>query len=236
MVSIATASPAMSYPALLSLHRPLARSPAPFTPTNPMLFRALAIASATSFVCLNAVHAQEAERRSFIGIIIGPSQPIGSFADKNPSSAGAGHAKAGYTDTFLNFGKRIGEHWGIAASVAYSEYYTDGDNEDDWYQVALVSVGPMYSRALSRKLIVDIKPKIGFMAVTPVVDSYTTSAETGHGVALDLRGGLRFNIHRRWALLGEVGLMSSPQGYVDGSTQTVTAIVSGIGFAYRPAW
>src|SRR5215208_7124104 len=87
--------------------------------------------------------AQNEERRGFIGLDIGPSVPFGSFADASTANARAGRAFNGYTSTLLNLGYRFRQRLGVAASFSYSEYVMRDGGDDDWWQVAFLTVGPM---------------------------------------------------------------------------------------------
>ena len=180
--------------------------------------------------------AQDGARRGFIGLSIGPSAPFGSFADTSSVNARAGRATPGYTDTFLNLGYRFGQRLGVAAAFSYSEYFMRDGGDDDWWQVAGLTVGPMYSYRLNAKAALDLKAMFGLMALTPVVDSYTTADGKGSGLALDMRAAVRYDVFRRWALFAEGGLQSSSVSFSSGVRKDFRAMISGFGIAFRPAW
>lgn len=180
--------------------------------------------------------AQDEERRGFIGLGIGPSAPFGSFADTSSVNARAGRATPGYTSTLLNLGYRFGQGLGVAAAFSYSEYVMRDGGDDDWWQVAGLTVGPMYSLRLNGSAALDLKAMFGLMALTPVVDSYTTADGTGSGLAVDLRAAVRYDVFRRWALFAEGGLQSSGVSFGSGVRKDVRAMISGFGIAFRPAW
>lgn len=173
--------------------------------------------------------AQDAERRGFIGLGIGPSAPFGGFA-------GAGRATPGYTDTFVNVGYRFGRRVGVAGAFSYSEYDMRDEEDDDWWQVAGLVIGPMYSHPLGARAALDLKAMLGLLAMTPVVDSYTTADGTGSGLALELRAAARYDVFRRWAVFAEAGIQSGAVSFVTGVRQDYRAIISGFGIAFRPAW
>lgn len=183
-----------------------------------------------------AALAQDEERRGFIGLGIGPSVPFGSFADRSSVNPRAGRAMPGYTSTFLNLGYRFGERVGVAAAFSYSEYSMRDGGDDDWWQVAGLTVGPMYSHRLSAKAALDLKAMFGLMALTPVVDSYETADGTGRGLALDMRATVRYDVLRRWALFAEGGLQASGVSFSSGVRKDVRAMISGFGIAFRPVW
>ncbi len=195
---------------------------------RPFLAGVVALALVTS-----SLQAQTDERKAFIGITIGPSIPFGTFANTT-NEPGGGGARTGYNDSFLNLGKQVGTHWGWAGSVFYNEHNMKAQGGDDWWQVAGVTAGPMYSTSLSRRAIVDLKLKVGFLTTMPIIDAYETAR--GRGFATDARVSLRYNVLRRWCLLTEAGVVVSNQSFEDETRQGFRAFVSGFGVAYRPSW
>lgn len=181
--------------------------------------------------------AQEPERRGFIGLGIGPSAPLGNFAEASSTNPRGGRATVGYTDTFLNIGYRFRQRLGVAAAFSYSEYpMRGGSGDDDWWQVATLTVGPMYSLRLNARAAVDVKAMVGLTAVTPVVEGYSTVDGVGSGVGLDVRVAVRYDVFRRWALFAEGGLQLAGISFTSGVQQDYAALISGFGVAYRPAW
>jgi len=193
----------------------------------------IAIALRPGSLSAQILSAQVDEPRAFIGITIGPAIPFGSFADK-ANRPEAGRAKLGYNDTFVNFGKRIGSHFGIAGSFFYNEHYMEDAAEDDWWQVAGLTAGPMYSMPVAPRTILDLKLKFGLLTTKPIVDQYEVTK--GSGFVTDARVGVRYNVHRRWCLLAESGVVVSNQSMEDGGKQGVRILVTGVGVAYRPSW
>ena len=179
--------------------------------------------------------AQE-ERRGFIGLGIGPSAPFSSFADTASANTRAGRATPGYTSTLLNLGYRFGERFGMAAALSYSEYYMRDDDDDDWWQVAVITAGPLYSHLLNNRTAIDLKAMVGMIALTPVIDSYTTIDGTGSGLVLDMRATIRYDVFRRWAVFAEGGLQAGAASFGPGAQQDVRAMISGFGVAFRPTW
>ena len=175
------------------------------------------------------------ERRGFIGLGIGPSAPLGSFGDASSIGTRSGRATSGYTDTFLNLGYRFRPNFGVAGAFAYSEYPVLAD-DDDWWQVAAIMVGPMYSLRLNARAAVDLKAMVGMIALTPIVDGFTTDDQTGAGLGLDLRVAIRYDVLRRWALFAEGGLQSSNVAFSADTRTSYRALISGFGVAYRPTW
>lgn len=180
--------------------------------------------------------AQEEERRGFLGLGIGPSAPFGAFADASPDNPRAGRATPGYTDTMINIGYRFGRRVGVAGAFSYSEYSMRDDEGDDWWQVAGLMIGPMVSYPLGARAAVDLKAMFGLLALTPVVDGYTTADGTGSGLGLDLRAAARYDVFRRWAVFAEAGTQSAAVSFSTGLRTDHRAIISGFGIAFRPMW
>jgi outer membrane protein with beta-barrel domain len=180
--------------------------------------------------------AQEKEPRGFIGLGIGPSAPLGSFAEASSSDSRTGPANSGYTDSFLNLGYRFRQHLGVAATFSYSEYTMHSGVSEDWWQVAVVTVGPMYSLPLGPRAALDLKAMAGLMALTPVVASFTTDDGTGSGLGVDMRAAVRYDVFRQWAVFAEAGMQAAGVSYNSGSHTSYRALISGLGVAFRPAW
>jgi hypothetical protein len=180
--------------------------------------------------------AQEPERRGFIGLGIGPSTPVGAFAQSSWTNLGDGRTASGYTDTFVNIGYRLREHLGVAGAFSYSEYSMSGGGDDDWYQVAGLTAGPMYSIRLNARAALDLKAMAGLITMTPVVDSYETLDKTGGGLGLDLRAAIRYDVLRRWAVFAEVGVQAANVSFDSGARTDYRALTSGFGVAFRPMW
>lgn len=176
------------------------------------------------------------ERRGFIGLGIGPSVPIGAFAKRSPSDAASGNARPGYTSTLVNLGYRFRDRFGVAGVLAYSEFYIRDAEEDDWWQVAEIAVGPMYTHPLGARAALDLKAMVGMTAMTPVIDSYTSDDGTGSGLGVDLRATLRYDVARRWALFADGGLQAAGVSYNSGARTSYRAVISGLGVAFRPVW
>jgi hypothetical protein len=187
---------------------------------------------------LTAEHAlvQTEARRGFIGLGIGPSTPFGTFASTSANNPRVGRAFPGYTDTFLNLGYRAGTHFGVAAAYSYSEFVMRDGGDDDWWQVANLMIGPMYTHPLSARAAIDLKAMLGLTAMTPVIDSYSTTGGTGGSLGVDLRATVRYDVLRRWAVFAEGGVQASNVSFNSGARTDYRAVISGIGLAFRPEW
>lgn len=183
-----------------------------------------------------AAGAQQEDRRGFVGLGIGPSLPLGGFRDDSPTNLRGGRARTGYTDTLVNLGYRFRERLGVAVALSYSEYPMRGVGDDDWWQVAAVTAGPMYSIPLNTRTALELKAMAGIVVLTPVEDGYTTDDGVGTGVGVDLRAALRYDLARRWALFAEGGVQASGASFSSGARTDYRAVISGFGVAFRPAW
>jgi hypothetical protein len=179
--------------------------------------------------------AQQEERRGFIGLGIGPSAPSGSFAEQLSPEVPNGGVTSGYTDTFVNIAYRLGKRLGVAGAFSYSQYDVPGD-ENDWWEVSGITVGPMYTLPLGARAAIDVKAMIGTLKVTRVVDNYATDHVEETGVGFEIRGTMRYDLYRRWAVFAEGGLQSTGVTFASGSRGDYRALISGFGVAYRPKW
>lgn len=188
--------------------------------------------------CSSLAHAQDEEpRRWFVGLDIGPALPFGTFASTSPSNPRIGKAFPGYTSTLLNVGFHPeDEGLGFAGILSYSEYVMRDGGDDDWWQVAFLTIGPTYTKRLRPRLALDLKSTFGLAALTPVIDSYAGSDDTGAGLAIDLRAALRFDFSRRWSVFAEGGMQATNEHFPNGERTDYRALISGFGIAFRPGW
>jgi opacity protein-like surface antigen len=198
-------------------------------------FVCLAVGISTLFTAAPAL-AQHEDHRVFIGLGIGPSVPFGDFADKSLLNAEAGHALAGYTSTLINFSYRHANRFGIAGAFSYSEYSMDEADGDDWWQVAGLTIGPMYSIPISARAAVDVRAMFGLLAMTPVIDSHASNDDTGPGIGVDMRAAFRYDIFRSWAVFADAGLQAANVTFNSGERTDLRTLISGFGIAFRPGW
>ena len=198
--------------------------------------RILGAAALSILLLAQSATAQQQTRRGFIGIGFGPSAPLGNFADASLINDRAGRAKPGYNNSLLSLGWRFGHRLGVAVTASYGEYFIGEVNSDDWWQVAGLTVGPMYAIPLGAKAAVDLKAMLGLMGTAEITDSFGSNARSGAGWMFDLRGAFRYDFATRWCAFIEAGLISSAQTLGDGTPKDVRALVSGIGVAFRPVW
>jgi hypothetical protein len=185
---------------------------------------------------IEPAHAQEAERRGFIGYSVGPAAPFGNFADASPANARGGRAFPGYSSNLLNIMYPIGRRFGVAASGTYSEYVWREGGDDDWWQMASLTVGPTYSQPLGARAALDLKAMVGLVTLTPVIDSFSSDDAQGNALGAELRAAVRYNVSRRWAVFAEGGIQAANVSFGNGDQKDFRAMISGFGIAFRPAW
>jgi hypothetical protein len=176
------------------------------------------------------------KRRGFIGFSVGPSTPFGNFADASSTNARGGRAFPGYSSNLVSIVYPIGQRFGVAAAGSYGEYVWRDGGDDDWWQVATLAVGPMYSQRLSAKAALDLKAMFGLITMSPVIDGFGDPANQGNSLGADLRATLRYDVFRRWAVYAEGGIQASNVSFRNGDRKDYRAAISGFGIAFQPAW
>lgn len=183
------------------------------------------------------------KRHGYVGITIGPSIPLGDYADISPKPKVGGNFNMGH------FGYLFSKNIGISASVmggvnplSYDywddddDYWDDDywDDDDDWEEdeswtyVAFMA-GPMLSFPFSAKVEWDIRPMFGFSVVTTPEMAYD---DQGAGLALSLGTALRFNMSNTLALMLTADYLYSEPSFDDLDLKIETLSL-GIGLAFR---
>jgi hypothetical protein len=180
--------------------------------------------------------AQHEDHRAFIGLGIGPSVPFGDFADESLLNDQAGYATPGYTSTLVNFSYRFANRFGWAGAFSYSEYWMEDVEGDDWWQVAGLTFGPMYSIPLSARAAVEVKAMVGLIAMTPVIDSHASDNDTDGAFGVDVRATLRYDVFQSWAVFADAGVQAANASFRFGDRANLRSVISGFGVAFRPGW
>lgn len=171
------------------------------------------------------------EHKSYIGFLLGPSFPLGEFADNSEGNENAGLAKTGYCSNVVNIGYRITQKLGVSAFAFYSQYDVDKNGSEMWWGISGIMAGPMFSIPVNNKLYFDLKPRIGFVSAQFLVND--NAEEFGKGLGINLNASLLYNFSKRWCILTETGYISSHQKFWDSSEKKIQAINLGLGIAYR---
>lgn len=177
--------------------------------------------------------AQTNEKKGYIGIVLGPSFPVSDFGDNSIKNKNAGYAKTGYSDSFINFGYRLGKNFGISASVFFSSYDVDTTATGYWWEVMGITAGPMLSIPVSDKLFFDMKLNFGFVGADYIIDGFSYDENVGSGLGSDIRASLRYNLFRRWCFIIESSFLSSNQKFLGGREKKIQNINLGLGIAFR---
>jgi len=184
-----------------------------------------------------SLFAQDSGRKGFIGISMGPSIPVGDFADKSFTSANAGFAKTGATFNLVNFGYKFGQNFGIVGSWFGSANNVDIQGVDGTWSYGGLMGGPMLSMPVSDRIDFDLKAMIGFASARlKIKDNGETS---GTGAGFQFGGTLRYNFSEKWCMVINADYFASKQKFdkldpsTDNFNQNIAAINLTFGVAYR---
>lgn len=184
-----------------------------------------------SLVVLSAnLFAQSSDRKGFIGITLGPSIPIGDFADNSLSNDNAGFAKTGLNINLINFGYKFGQNFGITGSWFGAAHSVDISGVDAMWSYGGLMGGPMLSFPLNEKLDFDLKGMIGF--VSAKLDMNELGETSGSGVGFDFGASFRYNFTEKWCLLINGDYLASNPKFDEGN-QKISTINLSLGIAYR---
>jgi hypothetical protein len=174
--------------------------------------------------------AQSSDRKGFIGISLGPSFPVGNFADNTLSNADAGFVEWGINFNPINFGYIFGQYVGISASWFGAAYSADINGVDAIWSYGGLMGGPMLSIPVNEKFDLDLKGMVGFVTATSDLSEYEENE--GTGISFDLGASFRYNFAKKWCLLISSDYFISNPKLEDGN-QKMTAISLSLGIAYR---
>jgi|WetSurMetagenome_2_1015567.scaffolds.fasta_scaffold00935_15 hypothetical protein len=178
-----------------------------------------------------AANLNPVEHKSYIGLVVGPSFPVGDFGDKSSDNPDAGFAKTGYFGSVINVGYRITKDIGISINLFDNQYDVDKENSNDWWAVVGEMIGPMFTIPVYKRLFFDIKPRIG--SVEAQLQSDNDLLDDGRGFALNLNASLQYNIARRICILVESGYFTSRLRFDSGERKRISTFDIGFGAAYR---
>jgi hypothetical protein len=178
-----------------------------------------------------AVKLSAMEHKSYIGIVLGPSFPLGDFADKSSDNPDAGFAKTGDFGSVINVGYRITKDMGISVSLFDNQYDVDKENTKDWWNVGGEMIGPMYTIPVCKRLFFDIKPRIGYVEAQLQRDKELI--DDGRGFAINLNASLQYNIAKRISILVEPGYLTSRLRFTSREKERISTFDIGFGAAYR---
>jgi hypothetical protein len=180
-----------------------------------------------------AIYAQSKEKKGFIGILIGPSFPVGNFADNSPTNENAGFANMSRTNLSFDFGYRLGKNIGISASYFSTDHKIDSSANDLSWGIGGITLGPMWSVQLANKFFMDMRLNFGYITASILMDDPKLKDYIGHGLGIDTRATIRYNLLRRWCIIAEAGYLSTQQKFNDGQKKKIQDINFGLGFGFR---
>ncbi|WP_372775132.1 outer membrane beta-barrel protein [Mangrovibacterium sp.] len=180
------------------------------------------------FLALN-VMSQETESKGYLGLMLGPSFPYGSYASSGDYHDG--YAQTGVNINLLTFGYEIWKNLGITASWSGMANPLDLFGTDGTMAVGNLMIGPMYSFHLSDKIDLDLRLMVGYTTEQRDVDFYET--ETANGPSWAAGAMLHYNFAKRWQLIMNLENYQTQQDIQIGKDPKVLLINWSFGAAYR---
>jgi len=171
------------------------------------------------------------EHESYIGIVNGPSFPIGDLNHDVMINNRNLKAKTGFSSKVINIGYRLKGKRGISFAYFQNQYNAQSGDPEEWWSLNGILIGPMYSYNIGKKFIFDIKPRIGLAGLA--VNTDIDIQHDGSGLVFNPALGFRYNFHRRWCIISETGYFFSKQKIIEFDTKNFQSLNLGIGIAYR---
>ena len=152
-------------------------------------------------ICLafvvSSVVALDLNTRGYIGMMLGPSFPYGSFASNG--NYDDGYATTGLNINLLTFGYKVWKNFGISGSWLGIANPIDYFGTDGMWGVGAIMAGPFFSIPVSDKTRIDLRAMFGYVLETRKTDFNETVAAHGDGYQFGIM--LRQNIAKRWSIL-----------------------------------
>ena len=177
---------------------------------------------------ITKMNIQIQKRRGYIGLSIGPSIPVGEFADISN-----GVAKTGIQLNLVNFGYLFSENFGIAAKWFGAANPVDAEGIDPWSYGGLMT-GPLLSFQVADKVEWDFHPMIGYcVAMLPDLGTGYVSEYDG-SFAYNIGAAFRFNVGNKVALLVGADYFSTKSVFQDNHIeQKIGTLSFDFGVAFR---
>lgn len=172
---------------------------------------------------------QDGERKGYIGMMIGPSFPYGSFAGSEQYSDG--FAKTGVNISLLNFGYKLWGNVGITAGWFGIANPIDEMSVDGMWSAGALMAGPLFSVPLSDKFDLDFKGMFGFVLLRRSFDYSETAEATGSGYEAGIM--LRYNFVQKWCLMMNLETFNTRLDIQRDQDPQVSVINLSFGIAYR---
>ena len=166
------------------------------------------------------------ERRGYIGCSVGPSIPIGKFADKND-----GAALPGAQINLVNIGYLFTDNFGVAATWFGAAYPVDFEGIDPWGCGGMM-IGPLLSLPISNKLKCDARAMIGYSVIS--FPDVAAGVEQASSSAFQLGGAFRYNVHKKVSFSVNLDYFSTEPNFKNYNVkQEIEAITLSFGINYR---
>lgn len=181
------------------------------------------------------------KKKGYVGLTVGPSIPIGRFANESK-----GRVKTGAHFNLINFGVLFSENIGISANVFGAtnpmdseDYFFDYNSKNYYLDPAFyfgLTTGPMFTIPISEKVNWDFKPMMGY--TFNILYSYFYYEEPIISLAYNFGTQCRFHLSNIISLLvtadylGTTPLVSS-NDYDIIYNKNIQTVNFGIGIGFR---
>jgi hypothetical protein len=187
-------------------------------------------------VLYQSIIAQEQQSQIFFGVTLGPSIPIGNFADHSIHNNDAGFASTSYgiSDMLIDFGFILkNRNFGLSATYIAEGYTTDRDVSESRLDFANITVGPMCALGISNCLVVDLKCQFGYVSSLYRLSGTNDNSLYGKGLGIDFRSMIRYQFSKHWFLIGQCGYLYSDQKFKNVDDFSIRAINVGLGAGFK---
>jgi hypothetical protein len=178
------------------------------------------------------LNAQTKENKVFVGIIYGPSFPLGDFASTSNTNENAGFAKPDRFNYIFDFGYNFYKYFGVSASFYSYDFVMDLVSSNLSRSVGGIVAGPMVSIPLTKKFLFESKLNAGYVNSEIDDDNPKYEKYSGKGLGINLSASLRYNIIKHFCLITEAGYLYSNQKFDDGNRQKIQIFNVGMGLAF----
>lgn len=179
----------------------------------------------------NAISLPDYQHESFIGLVSGPSFIMGDLSNQFLIDGTNYTAVNGYSGNWINLGYRLKGNIGITFAGFQNQYDTKSGNPDNWWMINGFLAGPMWTYALSKKFVLDLKPRIGY--AQSALNKSADSQLSGNGLVFNPCLSVRFNFARRWCIFSEAGYTYSGQKMDEIGQVNFSSLNLGFGIGYR---
>jgi hypothetical protein len=183
-----------------------------------------------------SIIAQEQKSQILFGLTLGPSIPIGNFADNSINNREAGFAGVSYgiSDMLLDFEFIFkNSNFGLSATYISEGYAIDRDVLDSRLDFSNITIGPMHSFGISNCFTVDLKCQFGYVSSLYRLSGTNDNSKYGKGLGIDFRSLLRYQLNKHWFLIGQCGYFYSDQKFKDMDSFHIQALNVGLGVGFK---